>query len=84
MTYLANVGPKNSSQTRREPDTRRRTEYPGPDEVDTQVEEETRQSGGRKLRVETRQRRCGVCGEPGHNARTCAVDIEGTQEDDSE
>jgi DDE superfamily endonuclease/helix-turn-helix, Psq domain len=53
-------------------------------EVDIQVRGETRQSSGRKPRVETKQRRCGVCGRPGHNARRCIVDVETAQKDDSD
>jgi hypothetical protein len=53
-------------------------------DVEVQVKEEMRQSSGRKPRTETKQRRCGVCGKPGHNARTCIVDVETSQEDDSD
>jgi hypothetical protein len=53
-------------------------------DVEVQVKEETRQSNGRKPRVETKQRQCGVCGKPGHNARTCQIDVETSEEDDSE
>jgi hypothetical protein len=52
-------------------------------DVDMQIKEERRQSSGRKKRVETKERRCGTCGEPGHNARTCQVDVEPSQEDNS-
>ncbi|OHW94805.1 pogo transposable element with krab domain [Colletotrichum incanum] len=45
------------------------------------VEEETRRSSGRKLRAETGQRRCGVCGNTGHNVRTCQF-VEGMPEDE--
>ena len=31
----------------------------------------TTAKGGRRKRVETRERKCGICGKPGHNARTC-------------
>lgn len=49
-----------------------------------QLQDETRQNGGRTGRVETRRRRCRVCGEPGHNARTCQNDVESTEENDSD
>lgn len=53
-------------------------------EVNVQVKEETRRSSGRKPRAETKKRRCGVCGETGHNARTCQIEIETSKEEDSE
>ena len=31
----------------------------------------TTAKGGRRKRVKTRERKCGICGKPGHNARTC-------------
>ena len=40
-------------------------------EVQEQVDRETRENGGRRIRTETAPRRCGKCGKPGHNARTC-------------
>jgi hypothetical protein len=45
-------------------------------EVQEQIERETREYGGRKTRTETAPRRCGRCGKPGHNARTCQEDVE--------
>lgn len=36
-----------------------------------QEREGMRQNNGRKPRVETKKRRCGVCGNTGHNSRTC-------------
>jgi hypothetical protein len=53
-------------------------------EVAQQLKEETQVRGGRKSRVETRARRCGNCGETGHNARTCQIIIETSEEGDSE
>ena len=49
-----------------------------------QVEQEIQASSSRKLREETRARRCGNCGETGHNARTCQIVIEMSEEEDSE
>jgi hypothetical protein len=43
-------------------------------EVQEQVERETRENSGRRTRTETAPRRCGKCGKPGHNARTCQGD----------
>jgi hypothetical protein len=40
-------------------------------EADEQLEQEMRGNGGRQRRTEPAQRRCGKCGKPGHNARTC-------------
>ena len=39
--------------------------------VDEQVMQENRQSGGRARGARTKAPCCGVCGKPGHNARTC-------------
>ncbi|KAL0929782.1 transposase [Colletotrichum truncatum] len=49
-------------------------------EADTQLQEETRRSSGRKVRSETTHRRCGVCGNTGHNARTCQFIKETSEE----
>lgn len=56
----------------------------GQRDVELQIREETQASSGRKPRTETRARRCGKCGEPGHNARTCQIVVETSEEDDSE
>jgi hypothetical protein len=56
----------------------------GQRDIEVQIKEETQAGSGRKPRTETRARRCGKCGEPGHNARTCRVDIETSEEDESE
>ena len=53
-------------------------------EVDAQIQEEMSRKSGRKGRTETKARRCGVCGKTGHNSRTCQIDVETSQEDDSE
>ena len=45
-------------------------------DIDQQLEQERRTSGGRKKWGEPSQRRCGTCGKPGHNARTCQKDEE--------
>ena len=39
--------------------------------VGEQLAQETRQSGGGAGGSRTKIRCCGVCGKPGHNARTC-------------
>ncbi|KAL0929342.1 transposase [Colletotrichum truncatum] len=53
-------------------------------EADTQLQEETRRSSGRKVRSETTHRRCSVCGNTGHNARTCQFIEETSEEQESE
>ena len=49
-----------------------------------QLKQETQASSGRKPGEETRARRCGNCSETGHNARTCQIVIETSEEEDSE
>ena len=49
-----------------------------------QVEQEIRASSGRKPREETRARRCGKCSKTGHNARTCQIIVDTSEEEDSE
>ena len=53
-------------------------------DVDTQLEQEARENGGRRRRVETGRRCCSTCGKPGHNARTCQEDGEMSNVHDSE
>jgi hypothetical protein len=53
-------------------------------DVNTQVQAETSRSGGRGRSVGPGVRRCGVCGETGHNARTCQVVPQGSGEEYSE
>jgi hypothetical protein len=44
--------------------------------INEQVAQETRQSSRRIRGSRAKIRCCGVCGKPGHNARTCAEDAE--------
>jgi hypothetical protein len=53
-------------------------------DVEQQVQQEIRQTRGRKPRVETKARRCGTCGKSGHNARTCQITVETSNEEDSD
>ena len=53
-------------------------------DVDMQVVAESSRSGGRRRSVGPGVRRCGVCGETGHNARTCKVDIQASGDEYSE
>ncbi|ENH74195.1 hypothetical protein FOC1_g10000070 [Fusarium oxysporum f. sp. cubense race 1] len=53
-------------------------------DVDTQVVAESSRSGGRRRSVGPGVRRCGVCGETGHNARTCKVYIPASGDEYSE
>jgi hypothetical protein len=55
----------------------------GQNEVDMQLEEESRRNGRRKRRPETKERRCGVCGKAGHNARRCQIEVAVSQEQSS-
>ena len=43
-------------------------------DADTQLGEETRASSSRARRARPRERRCGIYGNTGHNARTCEID----------
>ncbi len=52
-------------------------------DVDSQVKDETQAHGRRKARVETRGRRYGVCGQTSHNARTYTIDVDISEEEDS-
>jgi hypothetical protein len=53
-------------------------------EVEVQIKQEMKGCSDRKPRAETRFRRCGKCGKTGHNARTCQIEIETSEEDGSE
>jgi hypothetical protein len=53
-------------------------------DVDTQVVAKSSRSGCRGRSVGPGVRRCGVCGETGHNARTCQVDIQASGDEYSE
>ena len=52
--------------------------------ADAQVVAESSQSGSQGRSARPGVRRCGVCGKPGHNARTCQVVIETSGEEYSE
>ena len=53
-------------------------------DIAQQLKQEIQAGGGRKPRVETRARRCGNCGESGHNMRTCQIVGEIFEEEDCE
>jgi hypothetical protein len=53
-------------------------------DAEQQVQLDIRQSRGRKPRNEAKRPRCGVCGESGHNARTCRVTVETPTEQNSD
>ncbi|KAJ3464857.1 hypothetical protein MRS44_009643 [Fusarium solani] len=53
-------------------------------DVDAQVVAESSRSGGQGRSARPGVRHCGVCGKPGHNARTCQVVIETSGEEYSE
>jgi hypothetical protein len=52
--------------------------------VIAQIQQKERQNGSRARCIETRSRRCGICNETGHNAKTCQAKIESSEEKDSE
>lgn len=43
-------------------------------QVSEEVKAEMSRARGRVRRVEAKLRRCGTCGKPGHNARTCTME----------
>jgi hypothetical protein len=53
-------------------------------DVAQQLKQETQSGSGRKPKAEVRARRCGNCGQTGHNARTCQEDVDTSGEEDSE
>jgi hypothetical protein len=53
-------------------------------DVHTQVAAESSRRGGQGRSARPEVRRCGICGKPGHNARTCQVVIETSGEEYSE
>jgi hypothetical protein len=52
-------------------------------EVDEQIQQETRDFGGRKKRTDARGRRCTKCGKTGYNIRTCDIELKSFGEEDS-
>ena len=50
-------------------------------EVVAQVAVESFRSGGQGRSAQPRERRCGICGKLGHNARTCQVVINTSEEE---
>lgn len=53
-------------------------------DVEQQVQQEIHQTRGRKPRVETKARRCGICSKPGHNARTYQITVGTSNEEDGD
>jgi hypothetical protein len=53
-------------------------------DIDEQLKKETPRTSSRIMGGEQRVRRCGVCGNTGHNVRTCQVAIDASKEEDSE
>jgi hypothetical protein len=54
------------------------------DALATQIKKEMSGPGGRSRRAAATVRRCGNCGEPGHNIRTCQADVEEISDDESD
>ena len=44
----------------------------------------TTAKGSRRKRVKTKKRKCGVCGKPGHNTRTCKKAVNTSSEEKSD
>ena len=53
-------------------------------ELGEQIQQEMRANGSRRPRAETRARRCGICHNTGHNARTCQLVEEASEEEGPE
>ena len=52
-------------------------------DVEQQLRQEIQLTRSRKPRAGTKGRRCGTCGNPGHNARTCQITVEVSDGEDS-
>ena len=46
------------------------------EEANTQIRRDEREMGGRSKEGQPAMQRCGTCGETGHNARTCQVEVD--------
>lgn len=53
-------------------------------EGDGEVVEEEGEGSRPAKRARAGPRRCGICGNTGHNARTCKIDIDGNTKEDSD
>lgn len=53
-------------------------------DIEQQLEQEKCVNDGRAKRNGTRERRCGRCNQPGHNTRTCNIDVKSTSESESD
>ena len=51
-------------------------DVPAQKEVEEQALREMRENRSRNRERPVTTRRCGACGKPGHNTRTCQVDVE--------
>ena len=51
-------------------------------DIEQQVQCDMQQSSGRKRRIETKRKCCSVCGNAGHNARTCVLNEEISDKED--
>ncbi|EYE90008.1 uncharacterized protein EURHEDRAFT_417866 [Aspergillus ruber CBS 135680] len=52
-------------------------------EVEVQLKAETCNGAGQQLQTKTRAQRCGNCRKAGHNARSCQIVVEMSEEGDS-
>jgi hypothetical protein len=49
-------------------------------DIAQQIQQKMRENGAGSSRGQSRQRHCGNCGKPGHNARTCSINIKSSGE----
>jgi hypothetical protein len=52
--------------------------------IEVVIKQETQNNGTSRRRVEKGPRRCGTCGNAGHNARTCQIVVSSSEEEYSE
>ena len=52
--------------------------------VTQQIQKEERIQKDQTRRKKTREKHCGRCNQPGHNARTCNINVESTSEEESD
>ena len=53
-------------------------------DVTQQIQKEEHIQKNQTKRKKTREKRCGRCNQPGHNARTCNINVKNTSEEESD
>ena len=53
-------------------------------DVTQQIQKEERIQESQTRRKKTREKHCGRCNQPGHNARTCNINVKSTSEEESD